>query len=241
MASNISSSPITVTFSTGTTLSVPAGRTVTSGAFSWSGGSAGGGTNPTNPPTTAPPTTPPPTTAPPTTPPPTTPPPTTPPPTTPPPSGSANRYLLAGGGLAGAGTAGTVAVPSAGGTNHDGTPFNPATFTATGLTFTYNGGATAFDLFVDAGGSVGNATQVRVSYDLTGNGSFERVETYRYFATDPVTGYEHYTQAAGLASATGALGNLSNGTVRVEVWSAIGNAPTTLGIGNQSIVRLPYA
>jgi hypothetical protein len=44
-----------------------------------------------------------------------------------------------------------------------------------------------------------------------------------------------------LASATGALGNLSNGTVRVEVWSAIGNASTTLGVGNQSIVRLPYA
>jgi len=134
-----------------------------------------------------------------------------------------------------------VSIPSAGGTNHDGTPFNPVTFTATGLTMAYNGGATGFDLFVDAGGSVGNATQVRVSYDLTGNGGFERVETYRYFATDPVTGYEHYTQAAGLGSATGALGNLSNGTVRVEVWSAIGNGPTTLGVGNQSVLRLPYA
>jgi endoglucanase Acf2 len=236
VASNISGSPITVTFSTGTTLSVPAGRTVTSGAFSWSGGSAGGGTNPTNPPTTAPPTTAPPTTAP-----PTTAPPTTAPPTTQPPTGGPNRYLRSGGGLAEAGTAGTVTVPSAGGTNHDGTPFNPVTFTATGLTMAYNGGATAFDLFLDAGGAVGNGTQLRVSYDLTGNGSFERVETYRYFATDPVTGFEHYTQAAGLASATGALGNLSNGTVRVEVWSAIGNASTTLGVGNQSIVRLPYA
>ena len=67
------------------------------------------------------------------------------------------------------------------------------------------------------------------------------METYRYFATDPVAGYEHYTQDAGLSSATGTLGNLSNGTVRVEVWSAIGNNPTTLGIGNQSVLRLPYS
>ena len=83
--------------------------------------------------------------------------------------------------------------------------------------------------------------QVRVSYDLTGNGIFDRVETYRYFATDPVPGYEHYTQTAGLHSATGTLGNLSNGTVKVEVWTAIGNHPTTLGIGNQSVVKLPYS
>ena len=38
------------------------------------------------------------------------------------------------------------------------------------------------------------------------------METYRYFATDPVTGYEHYTQNAGLSSATGTFGALSNGT-----------------------------
>ncbi|GAB3932445.1 hypothetical protein GCM10027614_01650 [Micromonospora vulcania] len=83
--------------------------------------------------------------------------------------------------------------------------------------------------------------QVRLSYDLTGNGSWDRVETYRYFATDPVTGYEHYTQTAGLQSSTGALGNLVGGTVRAEVWSAIGNNPTTLGLGNTSVIRLPYA
>ena len=48
--------------------------------------------------------------------------------------------------------------------------------------------ATALGISVDAGTSVGNATQVRVSYDLTGNGSFDRVETFRYFATDPIPG-----------------------------------------------------
>lgn len=84
------------------------------------------------------------------------------------------------------------------------------------------------------------ATQVRVSYDLTGNGSWDRVETYRYFATDPVNGHEHYTQAAQLSSATGTLGNLSCGSVKVEVWSAIGNQPTILGTGSTSKVVPPF-
>ncbi|MEV5447481.1 hypothetical protein AB0N23_33890 [Streptomyces sp. NPDC052644] len=114
-------------------------------------------------------------------------------------------------------------------------------FTATRLNLAYTGGQTGFDLFLDAGQSVGNGVQARVSYDLTGDGTFDRVETYRYFATDPVPGYEHYTQNAGLQSATGALGNLSGGTVKVEVWSAIGVNPSTLGTGNQSVVKLPYS
>jgi endoglucanase Acf2 len=370
VASNITNSAMTVTFSNGTTLAVPAGKTVTSGAFTWSGGNAtGGSTNPTTPPATTT-TTPPTTTSPPCTtgplisqgrpatassvesaayPPsnavdgnpatrwssqfsdpqwiqvdlgsaqdlsrvrmtwetafgrayrietstdattwttratmsngdggvddvaisgsgrylrvyltqratawgyslwslevygacpgtPTTPPPTT---TTQPPAPfAATRYLVGGGGLPGtAASAGTVSIPAANG-NWDGTPHNPATFTATGLTGTYSGGATTFDLFADAGTGVGNAIQIRVSYDLTGNGSFERVETYRYFATDPVTGWEHYTQASGLHSSSGALGNLAGGAVRVEVWTAIGTGAMTLGTGNQSRVVLPFS
>jgi endoglucanase Acf2 len=222
VASNPTANPITVTFSTGTRLTVGAGRTATTGAYTWSGGNASGGVPPTTmPPTTAPPTTAPPTTA-------------------PPSSGSPTRYLLAGGGLGAAATAATTTVAAANG-NHDGTPTNAQVYTATGLNLTYSGAQTAFDLFLDAGTAVGNGVQVRVSYDLTGNGSWDRTETWRYFATDPVAGYEHYTQSAGLASATGTLGTLSNGTVRVEVWSAIGNNPTTLGIGNQSVLRLPYS
>ncbi|MEU8288788.1 glycosyl hydrolase [Micromonospora sp. NPDC048905] len=236
VASNPTAAPITVTFSNGTRLTVAAGRTATTGAYTWSGGNASGGVPPTTPPTTAPPTTAPPTTAPPTTAPPTTAPPTT----TPPATGGPTRYLLPGGGLGAAGSAATTTVAAANG-NHDGTPTNAQVFTATGLNLAYSGGQTAFDLLVDAGTAVGNGVQVRISYDLTGNGSWDRVETLRYFATDPVPGYERYTQSAGLASATGTLGTLSNGTVRVEIWSAIGNNPSTVGIGNQSVVRLPYS
>jgi hypothetical protein len=43
VAANITAVPITVTFSDGRTLTVPAGQTATTGAFTWSGGSAPAG------------------------------------------------------------------------------------------------------------------------------------------------------------------------------------------------------
>ena len=110
-----------------------------------------------------------------------------------------------------------------------------------GLNLKYNGGATSFDLFVDAGTSVGSAVEVKVSYDLTGNGSWDRVETYHYFATDPILGYEHYTQASRLLSSSGSLSDLAGGKVQVEVWNALGGSATTVGAGNQSLVKLPYS
>ncbi|AVZ75378.1 1,3-beta-glucanase [Streptomyces lunaelactis] len=171
---------------------------------------------------------------------PTTPPPTD-PPTTPPPSGSSQLYLRTGGGAGdAAGSAATVSLASAGGANYDGTPHNPQVFTSSGITRRYNGGSTQFDLFVDAGTTVANGQQVRVSYDRTGDGSWDRTETYHYFATDPVAGWEHYTQAKGLKSSTGALGDLTNGKVRIEVWNAIGGGSSTVGVGNQSVVRIPF-
>lgn len=238
VASNITAQPLTVTFSDGTTLAVPAGRTATSGALTWSGGNATGGVVvPTGPPPTS-------TGSPTPTPSPTSPSPSptspSPSPTTPPPSLSPTQYLLPGGALGGtAGAAGTVSVAAANG-NHDGVPTNPQVFTATGLTGAYNGGSTVFALAVDAGTAVGNGVQARVSYDLTGDGTFDRVETYQYFATDPVTGWEHYTEARGLYSGVGTLGNLAGGTVKVEVWNAIGGGATTLGTGNRSKLTLPY-
>ncbi|GIF01664.1 glycosyl hydrolase [Paractinoplanes rishiriensis] len=228
VAANITNAALTVTFSDGKVLSVPAGRTVASGAANFSGGNAtGGGINPKNP-TNPTPTSP-------------TANPTTSPTPTPTSNTSAVRYLQANGLLAGtAGSAGTATVVKSSGVN-DNQPHSPTTFTATGLNLTYrSGAATAFGIAVDAGTSVGNATQVRVSYDLTGNGSFDRVETFRYFATDPVTGWERYTDAAGQVTATGALGNLANGTVKVEIWSAIGSGASTVSLGALSAVTLPY-
>lgn len=133
-----------------------------------------------------------------------------------------------------------MTVASAGGGNHDGSPHSPQTFTATGITRAYDGGSTQFDVFADSGTTIANGQQVRVSYDRTGDGSWDRTETYHYFATDPVNGYEHYTQAKGLMSSTGSHGNLVNGKVKVEIWNAIGNGTSTVGVGNQSVVHIPY-
>jgi chitodextrinase len=147
---------------------------------------------------------------------------------------------------AGAGAT-TVSIPSAGGANHDGTPTNAATFTATGLSGSYASGATAFSLYVDSGACVGNAVQARVSYDFNGDGAYDRTETYNYFATNDLAGLETYSQAQGLKSSTGSLGSFTAGAGRVQlqVWSAIGNCASTVRVdatsaqGSQSKVVTP--
>lgn len=139
------------------------------------------------------------------------------------------------------------AIVSGGGANWDGNVHSPTTYVASGLTGTYNSGATAFNLFVDSLSSVGNGVQVRISYDFTGDGTYDRLETYNYFATNDVTGSEDYNQTKGLKSSTGSFANLSNGKVRVEIWSAIGNGSSevrtdaTSSQGSQSKIVIPFS
>ncbi|WBB95305.1 glycosyl hydrolase [Solwaraspora sp. WMMA2080] len=232
VASNFTSSPVTVTFSDGTRMTVPAGQTATTGAHTWSGGTATGTPTSPNPSPSLPPT------------PPASP---TPDPTTPPVTSDLFHLRSAGVLSNTAGTnATTVTVPSAGGANYDGTPHNPVTFRACGLTGAYRSAATTFDLQVDAGTSVGAGIQARVSYDFTGSGSYGRTETYHYFATDPVPGTETYRQSAGLRSASGEFRAMSNGCVRLELWNAIGNAATTVRVDatsadtGRSTLRVPF-
>jgi hypothetical protein len=164
-------------------------------------------------------------------------------PGTPPVSGNTFR-LRTGGVLTTAtdGSAGSDTIASAGGTNRDGTPYQPLVYEVKGVNGTLtSGGTTSFRLAVDAGTSVGLGQQARISYDLTGDGTFDRTETYHYFATDPVSGWERYDQTRGLKSATGTLGNLRGGSVRVEVWSAIGNATSRLQTNSDSsVVVIPF-
>jgi hypothetical protein len=134
---------------------------------------------------------------------------------------------------------GQLTLASSGGRTRDGKPYEPVALTASNLWLIPTGSATAFVLEVDAGTIVGAATQARVSYDLTGDGSWDRVETYRYFATDPKAGPERYTQDAGLRSSEGKLGELRGGVVRLEVWSAIGEGGTVIDLPGSSLT-LPY-
>jgi hypothetical protein len=169
-------------------------------------------------------------------------------PTAPPPPGSNTFFVRSGGALsttAGTG-ASTVTVASAGGGNHDGTVTNPQTFVVTGVNGTYNTGNTNFDLYVDSGAAIANGVQVKVSYDFTNNGSWDRTETYNYFATNDVSGFEDYNQTKGLKSSTGAYANLANGKIQIQVWSAIGNASSSLRVnatsanGQQSKIVIPF-
>ncbi|MFI6577455.1 glycosyl hydrolase [Nocardiopsis sp. NPDC050513] len=141
------------------------------------------------------------------------------------------------------GPAGGITVPSAGGANQDGRPpQDRVVLAADGLTGSYTGGSTAFSLPVDSGAAVANAVQVRVVYDLDGDGTDDRVETYRYFATDDLDGWEDYTHGQGLADSGGPLGDLDGGSVRVELWSALGDAASTVltGAGEGATVTIPF-
>lgn len=156
-----------------------------------------------------------------------------------------NTFQLRSGGTlttATDGTAGSDTIPSAEGQNYDGTPHLPLVYVAEDVTGTHTAGAsTSFQFPLDAGTTVGLGQQARVSYDLTGDGTFDRVETYNYFATDPVDGWETYTQERGLKSATGTLGDLDGGTVRLEVWHAIGDGTAEIATGTaDSVLVIPY-
>jgi endoglucanase Acf2/regulation of enolase protein 1 (concanavalin A-like superfamily) len=144
-------------------------------------------------------------------------------------------------------SASTDSVPGAGGGNHDGSPTNPLVYTLSGLTGAFDSArSTQFTLYVDAGAHVGDAVQLRVSYDFTGDGVFDRVETYRYFPTNDLSGWEAYTQTQGLLSASGVFTNLSNGRVQIEVWTALGTqaiqlrASASSANGQQSLITIPF-
>ncbi|WP_255423096.1 hypothetical protein [Nocardiopsis sp. FIRDI 009] len=111
------------------------------------------------------------------------------------------------------------------------------------LTGSHTGGPTAFSLPVDSGDAVANAVQARLVYDLGGDGVGDRVETYRYLATDDPEGWEDYAHDRGLASAEGSLGDLDGGSVRVELWSVLGDAPSTVLTGTEdgATVTIPFS
>ena len=154
VVANISSAALTVTFSNGTKVTAPAGKTVVTGAINWSGGNASAtpGTDPT--PTTEPHAD------------------TRHPLRRPhrprrPPHADADshpdgrRPSRAGTSCGTDGTLGTSATAdstvqlAAANCQCDGTPDKAKAFTATGVTKAWTGGSAAFDLAVDAGTSVG--------------------------------------------------------------------------------------
>jgi hypothetical protein len=115
-----------------------------------------------------------------------------------------------------------------------------------GINGTYDASKqSGFTLFLDAETAVGCAVQVRVSYDFTGNGTWDRFELFSYFPTNASVDWEAF-QSGAFQSATGSFANLSGGKVRVELWNALGNGPVKLRTGapaadaNVSRIALPF-
>jgi len=81
---------------------------------------------------------------------------------------------------------------------------------------------------------------------LNGDNTYDRVETYNYFPTNDVVGYELYTQSQGQSSATGTFANMTNGQVKLELWTVFSNntalirTSATVADTQQSKITIPY-
>ena len=66
----------------------------------------------------------------------------------------------------------------------------------------------------------------------------DRTVTYNYFPTNDVPGFELYDSAlVGSRSSGQAWREFQNGSVTLELWSALGSAPTT--IDKTAVLKLP--
>ncbi|MCA9982285.1 MAG: hypothetical protein KDD89_15680, partial [Anaerolineales bacterium] len=116
----------------------------------------------------------------------------------------------------------------------------------TAVTGTYTNLPSRFTLFVDAGTAVGNGIHAEIRYDFDGDNTFDRIETYNYFATNPIIDWETYTESSGLLSSSGDYANLDNGTIEIHLWNAIGGQSSdvrtsaTTAEGQQSRLNIPF-
>ena len=145
------------------------------------------------------------------------------------------------------GTADAVLTFSEHNENRVGQPTDPLVYTIGGVSGAYNGAGTDFVLPVDAGTGIANGPQVRISYDFNGDGGFDRTETFSLFPTDPADGWESYTQAQGLHSERGDFQDFTGGSIKVEIWNAIGDGDimvatdTPAGDLPQSKIQVPFS
>jgi len=103
------------------------------------------------------------------------------------------------------------------------------------------------DLFVDGGATPNLALGVRVSYDWTGDGVWDRVEYLRAIQTDPFSGFEEFSlmaTGAGLIRSTGTQYiSLNNGNIELSMWSAANSGDVQMQVRtNQgSWLKIPFS
>lgn len=146
--------------------------------------------------------------------------------------------LQVAGGISKLVTTSAMMVEASDGREHVGTPHDPLVLTASGLFGDYKGGGIAFDFPLDAGNSIGNATQTKISFDFDGDGDVDRSETYNYFATNDIAGWESYSQNRQMAAASGSYADFTGGSVTMEIWNAFGGGDVQLMAG--ASVTVPY-
>lgn len=114
--------------------------------------------------------------------------------------------------------------------------------------------ATLLHLWVNAGESVGSNVRIRVSYDFTGDGTYDRFETFHFCSPNDVDDFElcaKTTPSTHFFSVQGSgYQNLENGIVRTEIWVALnphsGNLshPISIRVGNFSnefsFITIPF-
>jgi len=113
------------------------------------------------------------------------------------------------------------------------------TFTLTGLHATAQAGTIRFALPLNAA-TVANAVHVRVRVDRDGDSQDDYTALYHYFPVDAAEStWEDYTEAQGPIEEFGTLGDLVDGVVHVELWSAFGNGDTEVD-RSSAWLELPY-
>jgi len=119
---------------------------------------------------------------------------------------------------------------------------------------------TTVQLYADAGARSGTGVSLRISFDWTGDGTFERIEFWDFFPTNDLAGYERFYGVgapnavnlpegkllAGLSTLP-AWQNLTNGVVRIEFWQVL-NAYGPISIktdgidasGHVTLISIPF-
>jgi endoglucanase Acf2 len=126
-----------------------------------------------------------------------------------------------------------------------GNPFGPLVYQIDQLDGTYNSalGNADFELLADASNVVGNTIQMRLSYDFTGDGIWDKIETRTFFSLDPVPGkFERYkgsTHPIDSKYSSGNYDSFKKGSLKIEVWKPFGKSYVDFQI-KDSYVKLPY-
>jgi len=133
-------------------------------------------------------------------------------------------------------------VPSAGGLDYTNDPSNGLTFVSSplnaGLFTDYPTSYTRFWLYIDSFAVPGSNVQARISYDWTGDGTWDRTEWFSQIPLDDVDGQfdvYHYP-GTGRHVVGSNYQPFVNGYVRLDVWATVGTSPLRFRV-NQPISK----